>query len=62
MAAPQVAAAQPDIAVRGLTMAFGDFVPYQDEYSNEFLNSWSVPHNLHLPLLTAPFGGSMTQW
>lgn len=26
MAAPQVAAARPDIAVRGLTMAFGDFV------------------------------------
>ncbi len=26
MAAPQVAAAKPDIAVRGLTMAFGDFV------------------------------------
>ncbi len=26
MAAPQVAAARPDITVRGLTMAFGDFV------------------------------------
>lgn len=45
-----------------LAFAFGDFVPYQDEYSNEFLNSWSTPQSLHLPLLTAPFGGSITQW
>jgi len=42
--------------------AFGDLVPYQEEYSNEFRNSWSMPQSLHLPLLTAPLGGSITQW
>lgn len=46
----------------GFPAAFGDFVPYQEEYSNEFLNSWAVPQSLHLPLLTAPLGGSITQW
>ena len=38
------------------------FDPYHDEYSYEFLNSRVSPQTLHLPELTAPFGGSMTQW
>ena len=40
----------------------GDLFPYQDEYSNEFRNSFSSPQALQRPLLTAPFGGSITQW
>ncbi len=37
-------------------------MPYHDEYSKELRNSCSSPHDLHLPMLTAPFGGSITQW
>ncbi len=40
----------------------GDLLPYQDEYSNELRNSLSSPQALQRPLLTAPFGGSITQW
>ena len=43
-------------------LAPGDLFPYQDEYSNELRNSFSSPQTLQRPLLTAPFGGSMTQW
>jgi hypothetical protein len=45
----------------GLPGALGDFVPYQEEYSNELRNSWVTPQRLQEPLLTAPFGGSITQ-
>ncbi len=40
----------------------GDLFPYQEEYSNELRNSFSSPHVLQRPWLTAPFGGSITQW
>lgn len=40
----------------------GDLLPYQEEYSNELRNSFSSPQALHRPWLTAPFGGSITQW
>ena len=40
----------------------GDLLPYQDEYSNELRNSFFSPQVLQLPSLTAPFGGSITQW
>ena len=43
-------------------LAPGDLFPYQDEYSKELRNSFSSPQTLQRPLLTAPFGGSMTQW
>ena len=54
-AAPVEAAPAPPLAV-------GDLVPYQDEYSNELRNSCSSPQLLQRPMLTAPFGGSITQW
>ena len=40
----------------------GDLFPYQDEYSNELRNSFFSPQALQRPSLTAPFGGSITQW
>ena len=40
----------------------GDLLPYQDEYSNELRNSFFSPQALQRPSLTAPFGGSITQW
>ncbi len=48
----------------GLAPPFGagDLLPYHDEYSNELRNSFFSPQVLQLPWLTAPFGGSITQW
>jgi len=43
-------------------LSAGDLLPYQDEYSNELRNSFFSPQVLQLPSLTAPFGGSITQW
>ena len=40
----------------------GDLLPYHEEYSNELRNSFFSPQVLQLPWLTAPFGGSITQW
>ena len=43
-------------------LSAGDLLPYQEEYSNELRNSFFSPQVLQLPSLTAPFGGSITQW
>ena len=40
----------------------GDLLPYHDEYSNELRNSFFSPQALQRPSLTAPLGGSITQW
>ena len=40
----------------------GDLLPYHDEYSNELRNSFFSPQTLQRPSLTAPLGGSITQW
>ena len=52
------------LAAAPLAPAFGagDLLPYHEEYSNELRNSFFSPQVLQRPSLTAPFGGSITQW
>ena len=54
----------PLASVAPLAPAFGagDLLPYHDEYSNELRNSFFSPQALQRPSLTAPLGGSITQW
>ncbi len=57
-----VAAPLAEAAPFAPALGDGDLLPYQDEYSKEFLNSFFSPQDLQRPSLTAPFGGSITQW
>jgi len=60
-AAAPFAGAAP-LAAAAPFLGAGDLLPYQDEYSKEFLNSFFSPQALQRPSLTAPLGGSITQW
>jgi len=51
-----------DFSAFPLSLGLGDLLPYQDEYSKELRNSCFSPQTLQLPWLTAPLGGSITQW
>ena len=64
LSAAFAAAGAPLAAAAAFAAAFGtgDLFPYHEEYSNELRNSFFSPQDLQQPSLTAPLGGSITQW
>ena len=62
VAASAAGSALTSAALLAPAFGAGDLLPYHDEYSNELRNSFFSPQALQRPSLTAPLGGSITQW